>query len=243
MPDALPLTKSSVRKPLFAIIALILTSCAGTRNVPFSEERFHVSPLTGYVQNSDSTLRFTFGHNNIEPDLLLIDNDSTALTYNNLTNYLNGICRQLEAECDNILFYAPTQRMLVVRITEKTPWKPRSETTNMTDEYPYTSWIRNDDSNNYERKPTRLYSNILLNKRKKHILIIDRFTYGNQSLAMIHIIQSSTKQFLKIGLPQWTETWVDVTDPTCLEPIANWIDGHRKMAIENYRLGLYGKIR
>ncbi len=219
-------------------VAFILTSCAGVKNIPFSEDRFHVSAKTGYVQNADSTLRFTFCTGQIDREIPLIDNDITTSYYNNLPRYLNKVCSQLKVECDSILFYAPSYGTLLVCITESEPWKPQSQTTNMTDEKPYTGWVRYDDDENWERKPDELYSNIEINKRDKQLLIIDRFTYGGKNLAMIRIIQTDTKSFKKIDLPRWTGTWVDVTDPTSLEPIANWVDGHRKVAIANYYLGL-----
>lgn len=136
------------------------------------------------------------------------------------------------------MFYAPSYDALLLRITESVPWKPGSQTFNMTDDNPYCNWVRYDDVEPWQRKPTEMYTNVILDRRKKHILVVDRFTYKKQSIALIYIIQSPTKQFMRMGLPRWTETWVDVTDPSSLEPIANWIDRHRKVAIENYRLGL-----
>ena len=219
-------------------VALTLTSCAGVKNVPFSANQFQVSPKTGYVQNADSTLRFTFCSNVIEQEIILIDSETATTKYKNLNKYLGNICSQLKVDCDSILFYSPSKGAMLVEISEPITWKPRSITSNMAQNNQTTIWVRDDDNENWQRSPSELYSNIILNKGKKHILIVDRFSYGDRTLALIHIIQSPTKQFLKLGLPQWTETWVDVTDPTCLEPIANWIDGHRKVAIENDLFGL-----
>lgn len=226
---------------LITAVILVLTSCAGIKDIPFSTGRFHMDANTGYIQNVDSTLRFTFCSKVIEPDMLIIDNENQAARYRELHKYLNNICSQLNVNCDSILFYTPSNGKMFVEISEPNAWKPRSQTTNMAEDDPYTAWVRDDDAEQWIRQPDELYSNVLLNKRKKQILVIDRFNYGKKRVALIHIIQSPTKQFLKIGLPQWTETWADVTDPTCLEPISNWIDGHRKIAIENYRLGLLPK--
>ena len=219
-------------------MAFAFTSCAGVKSIPFSEDHFHVSPKTGYVQNTDSTLCFTFCTGLIEREMPLIDNDIATSYYDKLPQYLNKVCSQLKVECDSILFYAPTHGVLLVSITESNPWKPQSQTTNMTGEKPYTGWVRYDEIDSWERKPNEMYSNIELDKGDKRLLVIDRFTYDGKDLAMIRIIQTETKQFKKIGLPQWTGTWIDVTKPTSIEPLANWVDGHRKVSIANYHLGL-----
>lgn len=226
-------------KIIIAATALTLAGCAGIKTVPFSAHRFHVDPRTGNVHNTDSTLRFTFCTDVPDPEQLLIDSEVATARYHGLHRYLSGICHRLHVRCDSILFYAPQHDIMLVRISETVPWKPGSQTINMTEENPYCSWVRHDDVEPWQRKPTEMYTNIILNRHKKHILVVNRFTYKKQDVALIYIIQSPTKQFMKIGLPPWTETWADVTDPASLEPIANWIDGHRRIAIENYRLGLH----
>ena len=103
---------------------------------------------------------------------------------------------------------------------------------------PYTAWVRDDDMEDWNRKPDEIYTNIVLDKGAKQLLVIDRLTYGDRDLAIIHIIQTETQKFRRMGLPMWSGTWTDVTDPTCLEPVSNWIEGHRKVALGNYIRGL-----
>ncbi|MBD5183623.1 MAG: hypothetical protein HDS97_01855 [Bacteroidales bacterium] len=86
----------------------------------------------------------------------------------------------------------------------------------------------------WNRKPDEIYTNVILDKAAKQVLIVDRFTYRNTNIALIHIIQTKTRKFKSMGLPDGSGTWADVTDPTCLEPIANWLEGHRKVAFVVY---------
>lgn len=224
-------------KYIIVALSLILTSCAGVKNVPFSSNEWRVHPIFGYVENSDSTCSFNLCSDKVEYELLLIDSDRDALGYKGLKSYLNKICSHLEVNCDSILLYAPTKGLLFVEISENTPWKPRSQSANLSNEKPYTAWVRDDDVEDWNRKPDEIYTNVILDKRAKQLLVIDRITYEDKDLAIIHIIQTETQKFRRMGLPLWSGTWADVTDPTCLEPISNWIEGHRKVALENYRRG------
>lgn len=224
-------------KYIIVALSLILTSCAGVKNVPFSSNEWRVHPISGYVENSDSTCSFNLCSDKVECELLLIDSDRDALGYKGLKSYLNKICSHLEVNCDSILLYAPTKGLLFVEISENTPWKPRSQSANLSDERPYTAWVRDDDVEDWNRKPDEIYTNVILDKRAKQLLVIDCLTYADKDLAIIQIIQTETQKFREMGLPLWSDTWADVTDPTCLEPISNWIEGHRKVALENYRRG------
>lgn len=223
----------------YIIVALsfILTGCAGVKNVPFSSDEWRVHRMYGYVENIDSTYSFTLCSDVNEGELPIICNDTNALKYKGLKPYLNKICSHLEVNCDSILLYAPTKGLLFVKISENTMWKPRSQSANLSTERPYTAWVRDDDVEDWNRKPDEIYTNVILDKRAKQLLVIDRLTYEDKDLAIIHIIQTETQKFRRMGLPLWSGTWADVTDPTCLEPISNWIEGHRKVALENYRRG------
>lgn len=222
---------------IIVALSLILTGCAGVKNVPFSSDVWRVHPTSGYIENSDSTCLFNLCSDKVECELLLIDSDTDALGYKGLKPYLNKICSHLEVNCDSILLYAPTKGLLFVEISENTPWKPRSQSANLSSEKPYTAWVRDNDVEDWNRKSDEIYTNVILDKRAKHLLVIDRITYDERDLAIIHIIQTETQKFRRMGLPLWSGTWADVTDPTCLEPISNWIEGHRKVALENYRRG------
>ncbi len=222
---------------IIVALSLILTGCAGVKNVPFSSDVWRVHPTSGYIENSDSTCSFNLCSDMVECELLLIDSDTDALGYKGLKPYLNKICSHLEVNCDSILLYAPTKGLLFVEISENTPWKPRSQSANLSSEKPYTAWVRDNDVEDWNRKSDEIYTNVILDKRAKHLLVIDRITYDERDLAIIHIIQTETQKFRRMGLPLWSGTWADVTDPTCLEPISNWIEGHRKVALENYRRG------
>ncbi len=222
---------------IIVALSLILTGCAGVKNVPFSSDVWRVHPTSGYIENSDSTCSFNLCSDKVECELLLIDSDTDALGYKGLKPYLNKICSHLEVNCDSILLYAPTKGLLFVEISENTPWKPRSQSANLSSEKPYTAWVRDDDVEDWNRKSDEIYTNVILDKRAKQLLVIDRITYDERDLAIIHIIQTETQKFRRMGLPLWSGTWADVTEPTCLEPISNWIEGHRKVALENYRRG------
>ena len=186
---------------IIVALSLILTGCAGVKNVPFSSDVWRVHPTSGYIENSDSTCSFNLCSDKVECELLLIDSDTDALGYKGLKPYLNKICSHLEVNCDSILLYAPTKGLLFVEISENTPWKPRSQSANLSSEKPYTAWVRDDDVEDWNRKSDEIYTNVILDKRAKQLLVIDRITYDERDLAIIHIIQTETQKFRRMGLP------------------------------------------
>ncbi len=220
---------------VFVALSLLMVGCGSIKDVPFSSHNWHINPISGNIESTDTTYSFTLCSDVVETELPLIGNDKEAQPYKGLKEYLNTICSHLEVKCDSILFYAPTKGLLAVGITEDKIWKPRSQSGNVLTEHPYTLWVRDNDMEDWNRKPDEIYTNVILVKSEKQLLIIDRLNYDDRALAIIHIIQTETKKFRSIGLPLWSGTWADVTDPSCLEPISNWIEGHRKVAFENYR--------
>ncbi len=222
---------------VFFALSMFMVGCASVRNVSFSSHSWRINPISGTVESNDSTYSFTICSNVIESELPLIGNDKETQPHKGLKVYLNTICSHIDVQCDSILFYAPTKGLLVVGITEDKIWKPRSQSGNVLTENPYTIWVRDDDEDDWNRKPEEIYTNVILDKVAKQILVIDRLTYEERDLAIIHIIQTETKKFRSMNLPVWSGTWADVTDPSCFEPISNWIEGHRKVAFENYRRG------
>lgn len=220
---------------VFGALSLLMVGCGSVKNVPFSSHSWHINPISGNIESTDTSYSFTLCSDVVEPELPLIGNDNEVKTHKGLKAYLNKICSHIEVKCDSILFYAPTKGLLIVSITEDKLWKPRSLSANVLTEKPYTLWVRDDDVDDWNRKTDEIYTNVLLDKAAKQLLVIDRLTYKNSDVALIHIIQTETRRFKSLGLPAWSGTWADVTDPTCFEPIANWLDGHRKVAFENYR--------
>lgn len=220
---------------VFVALSLLMVGCGSIKDVPFSSHNWHINPISGNIESTDTTYSFTLCSDVVETELPLIGNDKEAQPYKGLKAYLNTICSHLEAKCDSILFYAPTKGLLIVGITENKIWKPRSQSANVLTDKPYTLWVRDDDVDDWDRKPDEIYTNVLMDKAAKQLLVIDRLTYKRSDIAIIHIIQTETRKFKSLGLPDWSGTWADVTDPTCLEPIANWLEGHRKMAFDIYR--------
>ncbi|MBD5290251.1 MAG: hypothetical protein HDS26_06170 [Bacteroides sp.] len=221
---------------LFIVLTILLVGCNSTKDIPFSSHSWYINDITRNVESTDTTLSFTLCSDMTEREFPLIGNENEVLKYKGLRSYLNKICSHLEVKCDSILFYAPTKGILIIGITEDKLWKPRSQSFNILTETPFTLWVRDDDVEDWNRKPDEIYTNVVLDRAEKQLWIIDRFTYKHSDIALIHIIQTETRKFMSLGLPLWSCTWADVTDPTCLEPIANWLEGHRNVAFENFRL-------
>ncbi len=122
--------------------------------------------------------------------------------------------------------------------------KPNSISANMMDKYPWTGWIRDDDTGCWNRKPNEMYTYIYRDKKKKLLVIVDCFDYGKQPIARIQKIQTNTKDFrTKFPNGEVCSIWADITKTEHLEAISNWIDGHRNKSFANYTIGQKLKIK
>lgn len=212
---------------IFISLAFVC-SCASTSPLNFAKHKWNIDSLNGDVVNEDRTICFTYGNVLVDPSMPIISDSGSVAMHKGVDKYLEKTCKNFAINVDSILYYAPLQGVLYIEYKDATPiLKPSSITTNMKqNENAYTIWVRDDDVESWQRKSDEMYTNVVLNKRYKQILVLDRFTYGNKNIGRISILQTNTNH------------WADVTNPKYMEIVADFIVSRRNVSIVNYRKGL-----
>lgn len=227
---------------LLAIIcAAWLQGCTSSRPLRFAGRQWLLSPDMGQLIDSDTTWRVTFGDILIPADMPVIASSDSAARYPGLDKFLGGILHTARLDNATILFYAPQMECMLVK-TDSIPIpqrRPSSVSSPLSDQHPFTIWIYPDDKEDWTRPHEEMHTHTYIDRRKKQLLVVDHFDYGDQPVAWIHIYQSRTKSTDRMRLPsQWTFLIHDMDDlERDIEFWSNKVDSHRKLSFANFRLG------
>lgn len=223
---------------------MALASCTSRKELLFANRNWHISDYYGRVVDRDSLLQFSLGDGLIDKSTPLIGCKDSVAAGSRFHNYISDILRLSGLENATILVYAPVMGTMFVILPEGyTDVKPNSISVKILDERPCTSWVRDDDNEIWERQHDQMYTNIYKDKRHKLLVIVDKFNYGTLPIARIQIIQSWTKQFAKrFPHEEASSVWADIDKAEHLEALSYWIDSHRKISFDNYRIGVENKI-
>lgn len=230
----------------FAIVAVVLimnlAGCTSKKELVFANREWHISDHYGQIIDRDTLWRMTFGNVLIPDPLPVISSADSLAAYPGMERFISEILHTCRLDSAEILFYAPQMQTMYVRPNgTMPPARPSSISSPMDDERPFTTWIYEDDSEDWTRDPSEMYTYTYFDKSRKRILIVDFFDYGETPIAQIVIFQSRSKSTSKMKIPEHIRAafWYhDLNDFTRdIEFWANQIDAHRKVAFANYKIG------
>ena len=161
-----------------------------------------------------------------------------------MDNFLGDLLTTANLENSEILFYAPEMQSMFVKLnSDIPPIRPSSISSPLSDDKPYTMWIYEDDVERWNRKPEEMYTYTYFNKKKKQLLIVDCYDYGDTPIAQITIFQNRNKHTDKMSLPAPGIRSAFNKRPdfrkymNYIEPISNRIETRRGTAFWNYKIG------
>lgn len=228
---------------LIIAVVLSLSGCTAQHGLVFSNRDWHVSEYFGQLIDADTTWRVTFGERLIPAQLPVISCEDSLRRYPGMDRFLADILHTARLDSAEILFYAPHMlTMLVKPRGMMPPLRPSSVSSPLGDERPYTMWVSRDDVEEWQRTAGEMYTYTYFDRRKKRLLVVDFYDYGDEPVAQIFVFQSKNRMTERMGIPcllncpfffkhdisKWerdVEFW------------SNVIDGHRQLAIANYRIG------
>ena len=80
----------------------------------------------------------------------------------------------------------------------------------------------------YDKQPTNvIWRNIVINKRDKRVLCIDRLVKDNRTFGYVYVLQSETARYSDSGTFHW-----DVSDPKLLLNVSDAIEGMSELSVE-----------
>lgn len=232
------------------IVALLLLSgCSTHRGLVFADREWHISNYYGQIIDKDTTYRMTFGNVLIPDPLAIVSSADSVAKYPGMDRFIAEILHTARLDSAEILFYAPQMQTMFVKPKHTLPpMKPSSISVSMLDEHPYTMWVQDDDVEDWTRKPTEMYTYTYFNKRKKQLLRVDCYDYGDEPIAQITVLQSRNRSNSKMKVPENLRRafWYHRDMKYFMRDIEFWghqVDYPRKYAFGNYRIGQEQKLR
>lgn len=224
------------------VLLCLLSSCSSHEKLIFANREWHISDHYGQIIDKDTTYRMTFGNVLIPDPLAIVSSDDSVAKYPGMDRFLSDILHTAHLDNAEILFYAPQMQTIFVRPKhDALPMKPSSISVSMHDNYPYTMWVQEDDVENWIRKPSEMYTFTYFNKKRKQLLIVDCYDYGEEPIAQITVFQSKNGCNTKMKVPDHIKRAYWYRDMKYfMRDIEFWshqVDGHRQNAFENYKIG------
>lgn len=237
--------RNKIIKSTLALIAAILltASCSSNKGLVFADREWHVSDYYGQIIDRDTTYRMTFGNVLIPDPLPIVSSSDSVAKYPGMDKFLTDILHTAHLDSAEILFYAPHMQTLFVRpINPMPPIRPSSISSPMSAEKPYTMWLNKDDIEDWTRDSTEMYTYIYYNKRKRQLLIVDHYDYGDIPIAQITIFQSKNKLTSKMGVhDNLRRAYFEIHDlRKYMDDVEYWSAGvmaRRANAFSNYKIG------
>ena len=245
-------SRKTLGKLSFFLVAIsfFLNSCSSPKNLIFADREWHISSHYGQIIDKDTIFRFTFGNILIPDPLVIVSSKDSLNQYPGMDKFLADILHTTNLDNTEILFYAPEMQSMFVRLTsELPPLRPSSISSPLSDDKPYTMWIYENDAERWNRKADEMYTYTYSNKKKKQLLIVDCFNYGEIPVAQITILQNRNKETDKFCLPSPGIRAAFNVRPdfrnymNYIEPISNRIETRRETAFGNYKIGQEQKLK
>ena len=231
-------------KSLFAIVGILLmfASCSSHKELLFSNRDWHIDSRYGQMIDRDTTYRFTFGNVILPYSPAIISCKDSLDKYRGIDRFMADILHSCRLDSAEILCYVPELETIFVKTNGvMSTGKPNSISSPMWEEKPYTMWVHDDDVENWNRKDSEMYTYYYFDKRKRQLLIVDFYNYGETPIAQINVYQTQTKKTKKMGIDYSIYLCFsrnDLGNPfKNIEYWANHVEYRRKMAFSNYKIG------
>lgn len=228
---------------LIIAVVLSLSGCTAQHGLVFSNRDWHVSEYFGQLIDADTTWRVTFGERLIPAQLPVISCEDSLRRYPGMDRFLADILHTARLDSAEILFYAPHMAtMLVMPRGAMPPLRPSSVSSPLGDERPYTMWVSRDDVEEWQRTAGEMYTYTYFDRRKKRLLVVDFYDYGDEPVAQIFVFQSTTALTDRMRIPCLLSCPFSFKHDISklerdVEFWSNAVDGHRQLAIANYKIG------
>lgn len=228
----------------------LLTGCASPLKLEWANLDWHLSDYYCRLIDKDTTYQISFG-NILKPETLTIVSSADSVAkYPGMDRFIADILHTAHLDGAEILFYEP--HMLTMFVIPRTPMphvRPSTISSPMADEKPYTSFMYEDDFENWTRENTEMYTYTYFDKRKKRMLVVDCYDYGDVPVAQITIFQCKNRMTDRMRVPanfNWHGFFIKNKFKMKQPHIEFWshqVENRRKLAFENYRIGQEQKLR
>lgn len=242
--------KKSVKYAVVIVATLmLLASCSSPVGLVFAGREWHISDRYGQIIDRDTTYRMTFGNVLIPDPLTIVSSAGSVAEYPGMDRFIADVLHTARLDGAEILFYAPEMLTMFVKPKGDVALRrPSSISSPMSDIKPFTMWVNEDDIECWKRNSNEMYTYTYFNKRKRQLLIVDLYDYGDTPLAQITIFQSKNKATSRMNVPDTHRlAFSEIHDlrkyMRDIEFWANQVEARRARAFANYKIGQEQKLR
>ncbi len=233
---------------VMAMGVIVLAGCSSSRQLTFANRVWHISDYYGQIIDEDTTYRMTFGDVLIPVDMAIVSSADSLAKYPGMDRFIADILHTARLDSAEILFYAPHMSTMFVRPKGGCEMsRPSSISSDLSDERPFTMWIYEDDVEDWKRQPREMYTYTYFDRRKRRVLVVDFYDYGDMPVAQIFVFQSADRITDKMQVPKALNHAYYKHDLRRYEQeVEFWssvINGHRRLAFANYKIGQEQKSR
>lgn len=219
-----------MRKSLYYIsLALCLAGCARHSMPPFSISG-DWSLQNGTVHNEDITLDFAENGSlanafNGEYELNFVTSQLKFNAYDSkCSEYLCDVVKQIPLEIDSINVILADQ-FLILTIDAANEWEP--DYVRQADGMVMT--VQANPVNTLIQPHDELWRNLIINKSKHQIIVVDRLIKNDKHYALVYVLQSDSK-----GSPFTRCIQYDITNPRNIQSVGTLIDGIMNISVNAF---------
>lgn len=234
---------------IIGLMILVLAGCSSPKGLVFANREWHISNYYGQIIDKDTTYRMTFGNVLIPDPLVIVSSADSVAKYPGMDRFIADILHTCRLDSAEILFYAPHMETMFVRPKNPLPpMKPSSISSPMSHEKPFTMWVLEDDIEDWTREPAEMYTYTYFNKKKRQLLIVNHFDYGNFPIAQITVFQTKNKTTERMNVKDnLRRAYFKLHDmKKFMRDIEFWshnVEFRRAVAFSNYKIGQEQKLR
>lgn len=235
-----------MKKRLFYINLLlglfcVLSSCRSAKPVTFANYEWKINDDTKYIHDSAISWVFSTEDQLLPLQTTLIGNETAIERYDGLKQYLSEVLTDVSLQLDSVLLYIPAKQMVFATYRgSETDLVPSSYTPLDNDNR--TSFFNVFGISEIHSDGSQLLTNLFFNKKQKRFIVLHRFHYSNQPVAMMTILQTPEGKIMNLAENlgdkyALSRRVLDYSDPLLSEIIGWDINKARKIALANYDLG------
>lgn len=216
-----------MNKQLYSfLMAMCLAGCSSYQMPPFSTSG-DWSLQGGTVSNKDVSVRF--GENGSLAnafdgayDLNFVTSQQKFNTYDaKCSKYLADVVRQIPLEIDSVDVILADQ-FLILTTNAAEGWEP--DYVRQADGMVYT--VQANPMRSLIQPHDELWRNLIVNKRRHQIIVVDRLIKNQKHYALVYVLQSERK-----GSPTTRCVQYDITNPRNIQSVGTLIDGMMAISV------------
>jgi|WetSurMetagenome_2_1015567.scaffolds.fasta_scaffold146812_2 hypothetical protein len=215
----------------YILISVLLCGCSTTKINFAKQNQWTFNRSKCEVTDSANRMTFTFklkeqeriaNLSNCSDSLNFVTSEKDFNQGYKCTDYIRSVLRDVPINTDSIC-YILADHIVVFKCNSKNDiWKPDYI---LTRDGNFFCTSGDNTKGKIQDEGNELWRNLIVQRKDRRIICVDRFYLRNKCIGIIYIIQADHKKWPYCGTCHW-----NVTDPHCLEMAGNILDYDKQIS-------------